>query len=232
MHLQVLYEDNHLIAVNKPAGYLVQGDQTGDLTMADFVKQYIKIQYNKPGDVFLGTIHRLDRPVSGVLIYARTSKGLTRMNELFQKRQIEKLYWAVTLEQPDPLEGKLTHYILKDKTKNRAKAFDRMSRRSEGAKKAELEYRMLGRIASHVLQEVKLGTGRPHQIRVQLAKIIPLFVAISSTGHQSQIVMVVFICTAAPFLLFTRSRRSPSPSLPLRQVKRSGTCLMISGKTD
>ncbi len=134
MHLQVLYEDNHLIAVNKPAGYLVQGDQTGDATMAEFVKQYIKIQYNKPGDVFLGTIHRLDRPVSGVLLYARTSKGLTRMNELFKNRQIQKMYWAVTLEQPDPLEGKLTHYILKDKAKNRSKAYDRMSRRSEGAK--------------------------------------------------------------------------------------------------
>lgn len=170
MHLQVLYEDNHLIAINKPAGYLVQGDQTGDMTAADFVKQYIKIQYNKPGDVFLGTIHRLDRPVSGVLLYARTSKGLTRMNELFKNRQIEKLYWAVTLEQPEPLEGKLTHYILKDKAKNRAKAYDRPSRRSEGAKKAELEYRVMGRIASHVLQEIKLGTGRPHQIRVQLAK--------------------------------------------------------------
>jgi len=170
MHLQVLYEDNHLIAINKPAGYLVQGDQTGDATMADYVKQYIKIQYNKPGDVFLGTIHRLDRPVSGVLLYARTSKGLTRMNELFKNRAVEKMYWAVTLDQPDPLEGKLTHFILKDKTKNRAKAYDRMSRRSEGAKKAELEYRVMGRIASHVLQEVKLGTGRPHQIRVQLAK--------------------------------------------------------------
>ena len=96
MHLQVLYEDNHLIAINKPAGFLVQGDQTGDTTLAEYVKNYIKVQYSKPGDVFLGVIHRLDRPVSGVLLFARTSKGLIRMNELFKEREVEKTYWAVT----------------------------------------------------------------------------------------------------------------------------------------
>lgn len=170
MHLQVLYEDNHLIAINKPAGFLVHGDETGDESLDTIVKQYIKIQYNKPGDVFLGVIHRLDRPVSGVLLFARTSKALTRMNQLFKDREIEKTYWAVTLSQPSPMEGELVHYIRKDKEKNRAKAYDRPSRRSEGAKRAELTYKMLGRIANYSLQEVNPKTGRPHQIRIQLSK--------------------------------------------------------------
>ncbi len=171
MRLQVLYEDNHLIAINKPAGYLVQGDQTGDQPLTEYVKEYIKLQYNKPGDVFLGVVHRLDRPVSGALIYARTSKGLSRMNEVFRDRAIEKTYWAICTDQPAELEGQLEHFILKDKKANRAKAFDQMSRRAEGAKKAELTYRTLGRIGMHTLLEVSPKTGRPHQIRVQLSKI-------------------------------------------------------------
>ena len=170
MHLQVLYEDNHLIAINKPAGFLVQGDQTGDTTLAEYVKNYIKVQYNKPGDVFLGVIHRLDRPVSGVLLFARTSKGLTRMNELFKEREVDKTYWAITEAQPDPMEGELVHFIKKDNEKNIARAYDFMSNRADGAKKAELSYKMLGRISTYVLQEVKPKTGRPHQIRVQLSK--------------------------------------------------------------
>ncbi|MEM1215798.1 MAG: RluA family pseudouridine synthase [Bacteroidota bacterium] len=171
MQLQILYEDNHLIAVNKPAGYLVQGDETGDATVADAIKQYIKLQYNKPGEVFLGVIHRLDRPVSGVLLYARTSKGLARMNELFKARKVEKTYWAVVSEQPKELEGELVHYISKDKERNRSKAFDFQSRRATGAKKAELRYQLKARLGGHVLLEVKPKTGRPHQIRVQLSKI-------------------------------------------------------------
>lgn len=171
MHLQVLYEDNHIIAINKPAGYLVQGDATGDTPLPEYVKEYIKIQYDKPGDVFLGVVHRLDRPVSGVLLFARTSKGLRRMNELFKNRAIQKTYWAVTNEQPSPMEGQLTHYIVKDQSKNKAKAFDRLSRRSDGAKKAELSYKMMGRVGQHVLLEVKPKTGRAHQIRVQLSKL-------------------------------------------------------------
>lgn len=171
MQLQVLFEDNHLIAINKPAGYLVQGDETGDATLADAVKHYIKLRYNKPGDVFLGVVHRLDRPVSGVLLYARTSKGLTRMNELFRNREIEKTYWAVVSEQPKDLEGQLVHYITKDKEKNRSKAFDFQSRRATGTKRAELNYRLKARLGGHVLLEVQPKTGRPHQIRVQLSKI-------------------------------------------------------------
>lgn len=170
MHLQVLYEDNHLIAINKPAGYLVHADQTGDITLAEYVKKYIKIQYGKPGAVFLGVIHRLDRPVSGVLLYARTSKGLSRMNQLFKDREVEKTYWAVTVEQPEPMQGELVHYIRKDKDKNLARAYDFMSNRAEGAKKAELSYKLLGHLSGYSLLEVNPKTGRPHQIRVQLSK--------------------------------------------------------------
>jgi len=167
----VIYEDNHLLAVNKPAGWLVQGDATGDLPLSEWAKGYIKDRYQKPGAVFLGVIHRLDRPVSGALLFARTSKALERMNRLFQERRVEKTYWAVTTEAPPLEEGSLVHYILKDKSRNVAKAFDQPSRRAAQAKKAELTYRLLGRVGTHYLLEVKPLTGRPHQIRVQLAKI-------------------------------------------------------------
>ena len=170
MQLQVLFEDNHLIAVNKPAGFLSQSDKTGDTTVAEWVKAYIKHRYNKPGDVFLGTVHRLDRPVSGVIIFARTSKGLTRMNELFKERKVRKTYWAIVSEQPDPIEGTLEGFIYKDTDKNRSKVLPKAdSNRYAGAKRATLTYRLLGRVASNVLLEIKPDTGRPHQIRVQLA---------------------------------------------------------------
>ena len=171
MSLQVLYEDNHLIAVNKPAGTLVQGDQTGDATLADWVKGYIKDRYNKPGAVFLGIVHRLDRPVSGVVVFARTSKALSRMNELFRTRKITKTYWAITKNRPEILEGSLMHYLLKNPVKNKTKAYDRPSRRAAKAKKAELSYKTIGVLGDHCKLEVKPKTGRPHQIRVQLAQM-------------------------------------------------------------
>lgn len=170
MQIQVLYEDNHLIAVNKPAGWLVQGDATGDTTLADWVKVYIKNRYNKPGEVFLGIIHRLDRPVSGVVIFARTSKALERMNRMFHDREVQKTYWAITIERPDPLTGTLVHYLTKDRERNIAKAYDQPSRRAKGAKKSELTYELIGEIGEHHLLRVNPLTGRPHQIRVQLAK--------------------------------------------------------------
>lgn len=171
--LQVIYEDNHLIAVNKPAGVLVQGDSTEDVPLSDYVKDYIKVRYNKPGDVFLGVIHRLDRPVSGVVVFARTSKALGRMNRLFQERDIKKTYLAITAERPEPITGRLTHYIAKDRQRNIAKTFDQPSRRSEaaGAKLSELDYEMIGEIGNYILLRVFPQTGRPHQIRVQLASI-------------------------------------------------------------
>lgn len=171
MRLQVLFEDNHLIAVNKPAGVLSQPDQTGDPTVMDAVKEYIKFRYDKPGDVFLGSIHRLDRPVSGVILFARTSKALTRMNEQFRDRKVEKTYWAVVEEQPSEIEGTLKGYLFKDRERNITKIVPKAnSNRHQGAKLAELSYRLLGRVGTNVLLEVKPKTGRPHQIRVQLAQ--------------------------------------------------------------
>lgn len=167
--VQVVYEDNHLIAVNKPAGWLVQGDQTGDIPLVEYVKAYVKVRYKKPGDVFLGVIHRLDRPVSGTVIYARTSKGLSRMTELFRKREVDKTYWAITKQRPYPLEGKLEHYLLKDRERNLAKAYLQRGNRTKDAKHSILTYKLMSEIEAHYLLEVKPETGRPHQIRVQLS---------------------------------------------------------------
>lgn len=169
--LQIIHEDNHLIAVNKPPRWLVQGDETGDTPISEYVKQYIKLRYKKPGDVFLGTIHRLDRPVSGVVVFARTSKALTRMNKLFQERKVEKTYWAVVAERPKPISGTLTDYILKDSEKNKAKAYDKIGNRTKKAKKSELSYKLIKEIGNLHLLEIDPKTGRPHQIRVQLSKI-------------------------------------------------------------
>ena len=169
--VRVIYEDNHLIAVNKPAGWLVQADASRDMPLSDWVKQYIKNRYNKPGDVFLGVIHRLDRPVSGAVVFARTSKALSRMNKLFRERAVKKTYWAIVDKKPENLQGHLTHYILKDRSRNLAKAYDTLGNRTKAAKKSELDYEMIGRIGDHYLLKVNPLTGRPHQIRVQLSKM-------------------------------------------------------------
>lgn len=169
--LQVLFEDNHLIAVNKPAGLLVHEDETGDETLADWVKRYIKERYGKPGEVFLGVIHRIDRPVSGIVLFARTSKALTRMNELFKTRQVEKLYWAVVEERPEELEGHLVHYLIKDHATNRVRASVSQRDEFKNAKECVLDYRVINTLSNHHLLEVRPLTGRPHQIRAQLSKI-------------------------------------------------------------
>ncbi len=168
--LQVIFEDNHLIAVNKPRGILVQGDITEDRPLSEYVKDYIKWRYQKPGEAFLGVIHRLDRPVSGVVVFARTSKALARMNELFKTRQILKTYWAVTSQRPDPEIGHLAHYIIKDTEKNISRALDKPSNRNKDAKFSELDYEMIGDIEGKYLLRVQPATGRPHQIRVQLSR--------------------------------------------------------------
>lgn len=168
MAIQILYEDNHFVIINKESGSLVQGDQTGDVTLADDVKSYIKRKYKKPGDVFLGIIHRLDRPVSGAVIFARTSKGLERMNKLFRDREVQKVYWALTKNKPPELEGELIHWLKKDQKQNRVSAY---SKEGRGAQKAILNYKLIGRVSEYYLLQVKPLTGRPHQIRVQLAKM-------------------------------------------------------------
>jgi len=166
--LLVLYEDNHLIAVKKEPGSIVQSDKTGDETLAEEVKAYIKRKYKKPGDVFLGIIHRLDRPVGGVMVFARTSKALTRMNELFREKKISKTYWAIVEEKPPIEDGQLVNWLKKNQDKNRSRAYDIEVKDS---KKAELTYRLMGRSKHYYYIEVHPKTGRHHQIRVQLAHL-------------------------------------------------------------
>ena len=163
--LEVLYEDNHLIAVNKKSGDIVQGDKTGDKTLLDIIKSYIKKKYNKPGDVFIGTIHRLDRPTSGVVIYARTSKALKRMNELFKNKEIKKTYWAITNKCPKKKSGTLFDYLKKDGKKNKSYVVEK------NGKEAVLEYKLLKKLDKYYHLEVVPKTGRHHQIRVQLSNI-------------------------------------------------------------
>ena len=164
----VVYEDNHLLVVNKAAGILVQGDKTKDKTLTDYCREYIAKKYETPGAVFLHPIHRLDRPVCGLVAFARTSKGLERMMELFRKRDIHKVYWALVKRRPKEEMGKLTHWLTKDEIKNFVTAHDQ---EVEGSQKAELNYKVLGHMNDHYLLEVRPISGRPHQIRVQLASM-------------------------------------------------------------
>ncbi|MCW0482365.1 RluA family pseudouridine synthase [Gaoshiqia sediminis] len=167
--MQVIYEDNHIIAVNKACGEIVQGDKTGDVTLIDQVKAYIKKKYNKPGDVYLGSPHRLDRPTSGIVLFARTSKALTRLNEMFQdKDAIKKTYWAVVDVLPELEEGTLEHYLWKDEGKNKSFA---SSKPKKGGRFCSLSYKHMASVNRYHLLEIDLHTGRHHQIRVQLAKM-------------------------------------------------------------
>jgi len=166
--VQILYEDNHIIAVNKFPGELVQGDKSGDSSLDKELKEYIKIKYKKPGDVYLGVVHRLDRPVSGVVLFARTSKALVRLNKMFQDHTIKKTYWAITKQRPPTESGTLTHYLTRDAEKNKSKAHESMKK---GSKEAILSYEMLGATKQYCLLEIDLQTGRHHQIRAQLSKI-------------------------------------------------------------
>lgn len=166
--MNVLYEDNHLIAVNKNCHEIVQGDKTGDTPLSEMVKEWLKEKYNKPGNVFAGVIHRLDRPVTGIVLFAKTSKALTRMNEMFRLGEIKKTYWAIVKNQPPADEGELVHWLVRNEKQNKSFAYDS---EKPHAKKAILQYQLLTRSTNYHLLSVNLQTGRHHQIRCQLAKI-------------------------------------------------------------
>ncbi|MDD2286170.1 MAG: RNA pseudouridine synthase [Paludibacter sp.] len=166
--MTILYEDNHLIAVNKSSSEIVQGDKTGDEPLSETIKKYIKEKYNKPGDVYLGVTHRLDRPVSGVVLFARTSKALTRLNEMFKTQQVKKTYWAIVKNKPANPEGRLEHYLVRNEKQNKSYAHDKIV---PNAKKAALKYKLIGQSDTFFLLEIELETGRHHQIRCQLAKM-------------------------------------------------------------
>lgn len=166
--IEVLYEDNHLIAVNKKPGQITQGDKTGDTPLPDLIKDFLKEKYNKPGNVFCGVIHRLDRPVSGICLFAKTSKALARMNEIFHDRNVQKIYWAVVKNKPKDHQKTLVHYLVKNESNNKAKAFEK---EVPNSKRAELEYKLVKASDKFYLLEVYPHTGRHHQIRVQLASI-------------------------------------------------------------
>ncbi|MBE7175508.1 MAG: RluA family pseudouridine synthase [Mucilaginibacter polytrichastri] len=164
----VLYEDNHLIAICKKGGQIVQEDKSGDKPLSALVYDYLKVKYNKPGDVFVGVVHRLDRPVSGVILFAKTSKGLHRMNDMFKQREIRKTYWAMVRKHPVPESGKLVHWLVKDPETNVTTAY---AEEVENGMRSELSYKMIKEIGGYFLIEVNPLTGRPHQIRVQLSTL-------------------------------------------------------------
>ncbi len=164
--MEVVYEDNHIIIVNKQSGEIVQGDKTGDRPLSELVKDYIKERYAKPGAVFLGVVHRLDRPVSGLVVFARTSKALTRLNKMFAEGEVHKTYWAIVKNTPKQPEGTLENWLVRNEKQNKSYAYDK---EKPGAKKAILKYKVIGQSDHYTLLEVQLMTGRHHQIRCQLA---------------------------------------------------------------
>lgn len=166
--MTIVYEDNHIIVVNKTASEIVQGDKTGDEPLSERLKGYLKVKYNKPGNVFIGVTHRLDRPVSGLVVFAKTSKALSRLNAMFQTKEVKKTYWAIVTAAPPQEEGELMHYLVRNEKQNKSYAYDRERPES---KRAILHYRLLAHSERYWLLEVDLQTGRHHQIRCQLAKM-------------------------------------------------------------
>ena len=165
---RILFEDNHLIIINKLPGELVQGDETGDVTLADKIKEYLKVTYNKPGNVYLGIPHRLDRPTSGIVVYTKTEKALIRLNEAFKGSSVKKTYWAVVDNMPKKSESTLIHYIVRNSANNKSVAYPK---EIKGSKLAKLDYKLIGKSDKYYLLEIALHTGRHHQIRAQLAAI-------------------------------------------------------------
>ena len=166
--MEVIYEDNHLIAVNKSCGEIVQGDKTGDQPLSESLKIWLKEKYNKPGNVFVGVTHRLDRPVSGIVLFAKTSKALARLNDMFRSGAIKKTFWAIVKRCPSQPEGELTHWLVRNEKQNKSYAYDT---EQPNSKKAILHYKLIARSENYFLLEIDLKTGRHHQIRCQLAKM-------------------------------------------------------------
>lgn len=166
--MTVLYEDNHIIIVNKSTSEIVQGDKTGDKPLSEIVKEYLKEKYNKPGNVFCGVTHRLDRPVSGIVVFAKTSKALSRLNDMFKNKEIKKTYWAIVKNMPNPEEATLKHYLIKNEKQNKSYAYDT---EKADSKLAILHYKLIAKSEKYNLLEIDLQTGRHHQIRCQLVKI-------------------------------------------------------------
>lgn len=166
--MQVLYEDNHIIIVNKTCSEIVQGDKTGDKPLSEIVKEWLKVKYNKPGNVFCGVTHRLDRPTSGIVVFAKTSKALSRLNEMFKTKEIKKTYWAIVKNMPKETDGTLRNYLVRNEKQNKSYAYDH---EKPGSKLAILHYKLISRSDKYNLLEIDLETGRHHQIRCQLAKI-------------------------------------------------------------
>lgn len=167
-NLQILHEDNHIIVINKRVGDIVQGDKTGDKPLSDIVKEYIKEKYNKPGDVFLGVVHRLDRPTTGIVVFARTSKALERLNKMFSERETQKTYWAVIKNRPEKKEDNLVHFLVRNEKNNTSKAH---LKEVPNSKKASLDFKIIKELNNYFALEINLHTGRHHQIRAQLAAI-------------------------------------------------------------
>ena len=166
--MTILYEDNHIIIVNKASGEIVQGDKTGDKPLSEIVKEYLKEKYNKPGNVFCGVTHRLDRPTTGIVVFAKTSKALSRLNEMFRYDKVDKIYWAIVKNSPPEHEDTLVHWLKKNEKNNKSTAYDN---EKQGTKKAVMHYKIIGNSENYFLLEVDLETGRHHQARTQLAKI-------------------------------------------------------------
>lgn len=166
--MEVLYEDNHIIVINKASSEIVQGDKTGDTPLSEKIKVFLKEKYNKPGNVYLGVVHRLDRPTSGVVLFSKTSKALPRLNKMFKDGEVDKRYWAIVKNKPKAMSGRLTHYLVRNTRQNKSYAYDQEQPES---KKAELEYQVIGYSDNYYLIEINLLTGRHHQIRSQLSKI-------------------------------------------------------------
>ncbi len=167
-NLQVLHEDNHILVINKRVGDIVQGDKTGDKPLSEIVKEYIKDKYQKPGEVFLGVVHRLDRPTTGIVVFARTSKALERLNKMFSERETQKTYWAVVKNTPPKEQDTLTHFLTRQEKNNTSKAH---AKEVPNSKKAILDYKILTKLKSYIALEIALHTGRHHQIRCQLSAI-------------------------------------------------------------